>query len=112
MANDRDKIPASDIEEEVLRIREEMGDWTPPSPERWAEVAHAHTLSLRLAWLVLSRPLETNAHAAKDAELMRVTLDGISTTATYFAHLSDLCDVAVWRLMTCIDPDNLNQTSS
>jgi hypothetical protein len=97
---DQDAIAEAEGTTAALRIQ--IGDWEPPSNERWEALEDPILPSLRLAWVTVMHKssaevaeIVRGCHADALAQLMR----NINWTAGYLAKLHALCTTAESRLM-------------
>jgi hypothetical protein len=109
-----------EVEAEVMRVRERMGDWIPPSNDKWAELASPHLVNLRVAYLVVRQSPE-KARELAEAYLEKESADGeaaienvvesLMASAMYFHCLQEALWTGAQRLATYADEaEDINAT--
>jgi hypothetical protein len=89
------------LERRVAEVAEAIADWTPPTKE---EINNPHLINVRCAWRIVSRDRD-QAHKVADAlEVgdLEEFLERIIDTAAYLKCLSDLCALAVERVLDVV----------
>jgi hypothetical protein len=109
-----------EIEAEVLRVRERMGDWEPPTKAQWANLGGAHWVNTRVAYLTVLQPPGkareiaesfSEMKADKGGTALEATVDSLVETASYFSSLTEVLWTAAQRLAAYADAAEDNRAA-
>lgn len=89
-----------EIEAEVLAVRERMGNWQPPSNERWAELSSPHLVNVRVAYISVLQSSEKAREISEGfgREGLETVVESLMASAMYLHSLEEVLWTAAQRL--------------